>query len=85
LSIPFDAGCGAEVVHRNNLVEVAMGRLKFNTGDRIIGNDKKGSYWGRRGVIISYGPHKGEYLVHFDNGEDEYVNTEWLDRENPAE
>jgi hypothetical protein len=58
-----------------------MGRRKFNEGDRVIGNDNKASFRDRRGIVVKYVPHKGEYLVHFDDNRDEFVNTEWLDRE----
>lgn len=57
------------------------GRLKFEAGDRVIGNDKKASFRGRAGTVKSYGPNKGEYLVLFDDGEEEYVNTEWIDHD----
>jgi hypothetical protein len=57
-----------------------QGRYKFNAGDRVRGNGKKASFREKPGTIIKYGPGKGEYLVHFDDGEDHYVNTEWLDR-----
>ena len=55
-------------------------RHKFHTGDRVRGNDEKASFREKPGTIIKYGPSKGEYLVHFDDGEDHYVNTEWLAR-----
>lgn len=58
-----------------------MGRRKFDTGDRVIGDDRKASYRDRRGTIVKYGPHKAEYLVHFDDSKYETVNVEWLDRE----
>lgn len=33
---------------------------------------------GAQSLNIAQG--KGEYLVRFDGGREEYVNTEWLDR-----
>ena len=61
-----------------------MGRRKFNIGDRVIGNDKKASFWGRRGVVIGYRQPTREYYVRFDDGREEYVNPWWLDRERPG-
>jgi len=58
-----------------------MSKGKFDIGDRVIGNDKKASYRDRRGIVVRRGPHKAEYLVHFDDGREEYVNSWWLDRE----
>jgi len=58
-----------------------MGKRKFTKGEKVIGNDKKASFRGRRGIIISYGPHKGEYLVHFEDGKQEAVNVEWIDKQ----
>lgn len=55
------------------------GRFSFYPGQRVIGNDKKAAYYQRRGTVVKYGPGKGEYLVQFDEGSDEYVNTEWLE------
>ena len=54
-------------------------RFKFHPGDRVIGNDKKAAYRKCRGTVLKYGPGKGEYLVRFDEGPEEYVNTEWLE------
>lgn len=56
------------------------GRFKFYPGDRVIGNDKRADYRQCRGTAIKYGPGKGEYLVRFDDGREEYVNTEWLEQ-----
>lgn len=58
-----------------------MTRRKFDSGDKVVGNDKRAWFRGRRGIILGYGPHKAEYLVHFDDGKDETVNVEWLDAE----
>ena len=55
------------------------GRFKFYPGERVIGNDKKAAYRERRGTVVKYGPGKGEYLVRFDEGREEYVNAEWLE------
>lgn len=55
------------------------GRFKFYPGDRVIGNDKKAAYRQSPGTVVKYGPGKGEYLVRFDEGPEEYVNTEWLE------
>ena len=56
------------------------GRYKFCPRDRVAGNDERADYRQCRGTVIKYGPGKGEYLVRFDDGREEYVNTEWLDR-----
>jgi len=58
-----------------------MARRKFDNGDKVMGNDRKASFRGRTGVVVGYGPHNAEYLVHFDDGRDETVNAEWLDAE----
>jgi hypothetical protein len=55
------------------------GRLNFHPGQRVIGNDKKAAYRQREGTVVKYGPGKGEYLVRFDDGREEYINTEWLE------
>ena len=56
------------------------GRFSFNPGQRVIGNDKKAAFRQREGTVVSYGPGRGEYLVRFDDGREEYVNTQWLER-----
>jgi hypothetical protein len=61
-------------------VQPAMGRLKFNMGDIVIGNDKKASFRDRKGTVIGYEPRTHEYLVRFDDGRNEYVNPSWLNR-----
>ena len=55
------------------------GRFSFHPGDRVKGNDKKADYRGDLGTVVKYGPGKGEYLVRFDDGREEYINTEWLE------
>lgn len=55
-----------------------MGKLKFNMGDRVVGNDRKASFRDRKGTVIGYEPHTHEYLVRFDDGKNEYVNPAWL-------
>jgi hypothetical protein len=57
-----------------------MGRRKFNIGDRVVGNNKRGSFWERKGTIIGYEPRTHEYIVRFDDGLKEYVTPTWLDR-----
>ena len=57
-----------------------MARRKFNDGDIVIGNDRRASYRGVRGIILGYGPNKAEYFVLFDDGTMEFVNSWWLDR-----
>jgi hypothetical protein len=57
-----------------------MGKLKFNMGNRVVGNDKKASFREREGTVIGYEPKTHEYLVHFDDGKTEYVNPAWLKR-----
>jgi hypothetical protein len=55
------------------------GRFSFKPGERVRGSDRKASFRGRQGTVVKYGPGKGEYLVKFDDGREEYVNTEWLE------
>jgi hypothetical protein len=57
-----------------------MGKLKFNMGDSVVGNDKKASFRDRMGTVIGYEPHTHEYIVHFDDGKIEHVNPAWLNR-----
>ena len=61
-------------------VQPAMGRLKFDMGDIVIGNDRKASFRDRKGTVIGYEPRTHEYLVRFDDGRNEYVNPSWLDK-----
>jgi len=55
------------------------GRFSFFPGQRVIGSDKKAAYRQRQGTVVKYGIGKGEYLVQFDDGRKEYVNTGWLE------
>jgi hypothetical protein len=55
-----------------------MGKLKFNMGDKVVGNDKKASFRERKGTVIGYEPKTHEYLVRFDDDKEEYVNPAWL-------
>jgi len=70
----------APKVSKKEGVQPAMGRLKFNMGDRVIGNDRKASFRDRKGTVIGYEPRTHEYLVRFDDGRNEYVNPSWLNR-----
>jgi hypothetical protein len=45
-----------------------------------MGNDRKAAYRQILGTVVKYGPGKGEYLVRFDDGREEYVETGWLER-----
>lgn len=60
---------------------IRHGRFKFEAGDRVVGNDKKASFRDRKGTVKNHGPNKGEYLVLFDDGKEEYVNVGWIDRD----
>jgi len=55
------------------------GRRKFNIKDRVIGNDKKASFEGRKGTIVGYIPEYSQYQVLFDDGETETVYSWWID------
>ncbi len=68
----------AQKITQKEGVQPAMGKLKFNMGDIVIGNDKKASFRGRKGTVIGYEPRTHEYLVRFDDGRNEYVNPSWL-------
>ena len=68
----------AQKITQKEGVQPAMGRLKFNMGDIVIGNDKKASFRDRKGTVIGYEPRTHEYLVRFDDGRNEYVNPSWL-------
>jgi len=68
----------AQKIAQKEGVQPAMGRLKFNMGDMVIGNDKKASFRDRKGTVIGYEPRTHEYLVRFDDGRSEYVNPSWL-------
>ena len=54
-------------------------RPKFTPGDRVIGNERKGSYWERPGTVLEHGPGKSEYWVAFDDGQRECVVSSWID------
>jgi len=71
----------AQKITQKEGVQPTIGRLKFNMGDRVIGNDRKASFRDRKGTIIGYEPRTHEYLVRFDDGRNEYVNPSWLNRE----
>jgi hypothetical protein len=58
----------------------SMTRRKFAVGDRIVGNEKKASYRRRKGVIVRYAP-ESQYWVEFDDGQEECVNSSWIDKE----
>jgi len=57
-----------------------MGRRKFKIGDRVIGNDKKGSFADKKGTITGYIREYSQYHVLFDNGETHTVYSWWIDR-----
>lgn len=54
-----------------------MPTRKFNFGDRVEGNDRKGSFWGRKGIVVAY-EARGQYWVKFNDGSTECVDTGWL-------
>lgn len=54
-------------------------RTKLIVGDRVIGNDKRASFRERKGTVLQHGP-QSQYLVEFDDGRKEWVNSEWLDK-----
>jgi hypothetical protein len=56
-----------------------MGKRKFKIGDRVMGNDKKGSFADRKGTIIGYLPKYSQYQVRFDDGLTETVFSLWID------
>ena len=68
------------VAMKRHHVHGRRARFKFYSGDRVVGNDKRADYREYQGTVVKYGPGKGEYLVRFDDGREEYINTEWLDR-----
>ena len=53
-----------------------MPTRKFNFGDRVEGNDSRGSFCGRKGSVMGY--NKGEYCIKFDDGREEWVPPGWL-------
>ena len=56
-----------------------MGRRKFKIGDRVIGNNKKASFAGRKGTIVGYIGEYSQYQVLFDDGITETVYSWWID------
>jgi hypothetical protein len=60
--------------------EHIMGKMKFNVGDKIIGNNKKADYWDKKGVVIGYNQATGEYQIRLENGEVHYVSPRWFDK-----
>lgn len=56
-----------------------MGKRKFNVGDRVIGNDKKASFRGRKGTVVGYIREYSQYQVRFDDGRTETVYSWWID------
>jgi len=57
-----------------------MAQRKFTVGNKVIGNEKKASFCGRKGTIVQY-ESESQYWVMFDDGRKECVNSWWLDRE----
>lgn len=57
-----------------------MAKRKFHIGDKVIGNEKKGGFYGRKGKIVEY-ESGSQYWVLFDDGQKECVNSWWLDKE----
>jgi hypothetical protein len=58
-----------------------MAKLKFSPGDRIRGNETRGSFWSRTGTVRKKIPGKSEYWVMFDDGLEECVPSSWIDLE----
>jgi len=56
-----------------------VGRTKFKIGDRVIGNNKKASFAGRKGIIVGYIGEYSQYQVLFDDGITETVYSWWID------
>jgi hypothetical protein len=57
-----------------------MGKKKFNVGDKVIGNDKKGSYSNKNGTVLDYNKGTHEYKVQLENGETHFVAPSWFDK-----
>ncbi len=56
-----------------------MGRRKFKIGDRVIGNNKKGSFADdKKGTIINILEYS-QYQVRLDDGQIETVYSWWID------
>jgi len=60
--------------------EHIMGKMKFNMGDKIIGNNKKADYWDKKGIVIGYNRATSEYQIRLENGEAHYVSPRWFDK-----
>lgn len=56
-----------------------MGRRKFKIGDRVIGNDKKGSFADRKGMIVGHIREYSQYQVRFDDSKTETAYSWWID------
>lgn len=57
-----------------------MPRRKFDIGDKVIGNQKKASFHGRKGKIVRH-ESSSQYWVEFDDGQRECVYSWWLDKQ----
>lgn len=57
-----------------------MARRKFIIGEQVIGNDRKASYRGRRGVVIKY-ESAGQYWIIFEDSRKECVDSGWLNKQ----
>jgi len=57
-----------------------MARKKFNVDDKVIGNEKKASFCGRKGIILQY-ESGSQYWVMFDDGRKECVYSWRLEKE----
>lgn len=56
-----------------------MSKTKFMTGDRVVVNNEKADYDGKKGTAIGYYGVTGEYQIHLDNGETYNISPEWLE------
>src|SRR5437868_8174824 len=57
------------------------GRFKFNVGDRVIGRDSAPAWVReRQGTVQQIGPGPSEYVVRFDDGPTEPVQSSWVDK-----
>ena len=61
-----------------------MARKKFDVGDKVIGNEKKASFHGRKGTIVQY-ESQSQYWVMFDDGRKECVHSWWLQKASPGD
>jgi len=57
-----------------------MPRRKFDIGDKVVGNQKKASFYGRKGKIVRH-ESSSQYWVEFDDGKIECVYSWWLDKQ----